>query len=247
MLDNEELIEEGVGFGVPVVKYKDKTYFSSSAEVTIQKNKSTSCIIKKRFILDTISRKRFWKASYINDKLYSSLRKIFEKFYVHNSNFITISNRIMELRTILKIKTEFIRVKPRGAITISYQCQPTKINISFDSSKLNLKNCQEILALNEQGSTTFRKYADTNGLKLIENKIGAWAPVEADEASLLNAKDEVSFALQKINGATLFRGWEKTRNRFSWAGLSYSLHPNHGTFDYDIKLNFKSKNYNSAK
>jgi len=37
VLDNNEVVEEGMGFGVPVVKYHDKTYFSSSADVSIQK------------------------------------------------------------------------------------------------------------------------------------------------------------------------------------------------------------------
>ena len=33
MVNGKEVVEEGIGFGVPVVIFSDKTYFSSSAQV----------------------------------------------------------------------------------------------------------------------------------------------------------------------------------------------------------------------
>lgn len=245
MLDNEELIEEGIGFGVPLVKYQDKTYFSSSAEASIKKMNSVYTV-KKTYILDAISRKKLWRASYIDDGFYSSVRKRFEKLYLSNKKFTPLFNKIMELRELAKIKTEFVKVKPRGTVTVNYEIQPTIINVSVDFSDLILMECQEVLVLNEQGSSVFQKYADTSGLTLFGNKIGGWDAVTANQASMLSTKEHVAFNLQNTNGATLFRGWEKTRNRFSWAGLSYSLRPNHGTFDYEIGLSFKRKNENQA-
>ena len=88
----------------------------------------------------------------------------------------------MELREIAKVKTEFLKVKSRGAITVNYEIQPTVINVSVDCSDLMLSACQEILVLNEQGSTIFGEYTDTSGLKLVGNKIGAWDAVTADSA-----------------------------------------------------------------
>ena len=65
LLDGKELIDEGIGFGVPVVKYEDKTYFSSSADSTETLNERN--VLVKSFLMDTISRKRVGKAAYINE------------------------------------------------------------------------------------------------------------------------------------------------------------------------------------
>lgn len=233
MLDGEELIDEGVGFGVPVIKYEDKTYFSSSA-VSIQEASAADCIVKK-YSLDTISKKR-WRNHYLNDNFYSLFRKSFERFYLKNKKLSPAFNKLMEFRDFAKIKTEFEKVKPRGNVTVSYRCQPTKIHVNADFSDLNLHGCKEILVLNEQGSTFFNKYSDSNGLELAGNKIGAWDVVAAHEASLQNLTGQAAFSLQAAGGARLFRGWERTKNRFSWAGLSYSLPPNNGVFRYTIEL-----------
>jgi hypothetical protein len=240
LLDGRELIEEGVGFGVPVVKYEDKTFFSSSAEVSIQKTGS-DCTITKAYTLDTVSLKKFGRATYIDDTLYSPARKTFQSLYLKHKKLTPLFNKVMELRDLANIKTEFITVKPRGKVIINYHCQPTAINIQADFSRVLLNKCCEVLVLNEQGSSIFQKYADSNGLALLGNKIGAWETVTADHASLQSARGQISFSLQNDRGATLFRGWERTRKRFSWAGLSYSMRPNNGSFDYSIRLDFKAK------
>ena len=240
LLDGEELIEEGVGFGVPVVKYEDKTFFSSTADLSIQKIGS-ACIITKAYTLDTVSLKKFGRATYIDDGLYSPLRKTFQSLYLKHKKLTPLFNKVMELRELANIKTEFITVKPRGTVTVNYNCQPTAINIEADFSKVALSKCCEVLVLNEQGSSVFQKYVDSNGLALLGNKIGAWETVTANQASLQSAKGQLSFSLQNDRGATLFRGWERTRKRFSWAGLSYSMRPNNGTFNYSIGLSFKEK------
>ena len=166
LLDGKELIEEGVGFGVPVVKYEDKTFFSSTADVSIQKTGSAYTLTKV-YTLDTVSLKKFGQATYIDDGLYSPLRKTFQSLYLKHKKLNPLFNKAMELRDLANIKTEFITVKPRGTVTINYHCQPTAINIQADFSKVTLNKCREVLVLNEQGSSVFQKYVDSNGLNLL--------------------------------------------------------------------------------
>lgn len=235
MLDNHELIEEGAGFGVPVVKYVNKTYFSSSAESTVEQ-KDNRCTVVKTFALDAIARKRIGKSAYINHGTYRFFQKLFEKEYLRRKNLSFFFNKLMEFRRTVGIQTEFVKVRPKGKISIKYTVDQNIIKIHVDLTDLEKAGCQEILILNEQGVTFFRKYTDTRGLQLFDEKIGGWEKVNANEASLSNVQESLKFTLAKQKASSLFRGWEKTKGRFAWTGLSYSLTPDHSEFYYVIKL-----------
>ena len=127
-------------------------------------------------------------------------------------------------------------MKPRGTVNVEYRVEEKNVAVSVDFSNLTLNACEELLVLNEQGASFFDTYKDVGGLNLVGGKIGGWHQVAAKQAFLGNNKIPLSFRLSRINGAALFRGWEKTKNRFSWAGLSYSLLPNNGAFTYSIDI-----------
>jgi len=233
--DGEELIEEGVGFGVPVVKYRNKTYFSSSAYCSMAENES-GLVATKLYVLDTISRKSIGRSFFVNDGFYRFLHRLFEKAYLGSEQFSSFFAKVMELRKTLGIQTKFIRVEPKGAIAVKFSIQPNFIEVQVDFSGLDKVGCEEILVLNEQGASFFREYSDSEGLYLCGSKIGAWNEVEAKDASLSCAKGSLMFGVEKQQGSLLFRGWEKTRGRFAWAGLSYSLSPQLLLFRYTIRL-----------
>jgi len=235
VLRSRELIEEGMGFGVPVVKYKDKTYFSSSANSWLRKE-GDSCILGKMFVLDTISRKRIGQGSYVNDKLYHFLHRAFEIGYLNFQSLTHISNKIIELQEPLNVQTIFKRVEPRGTVLFEYSCKPKEVQITVRLSLSKLDKCKEILILNEQGSSFFRRYADSSGLVLFDRNIGPWAKVNAYEASFSDVKQTSKFTLESKVSTTLVRGWEKTKGHLAWAGLEYSLPSRNSSFSYSIRL-----------
>ncbi len=246
MLDGRDLIEEGIGFGVPVVKYEDKTYFSCDAE-TLVRTEGETCIMMKSFLLNSVSHKRIGDSFYVNDRLYSRFHKSFEKVYLRHASLSFLFNRIMEFRKTMRVSTDFVKVKPRGKVTVSYTCCPDypTIKIQAHISDLDCNGCKEILILNEQGSTFFSRYSDTDGLRLRDGEIRAWEKIEANRASLSDSQHTLSFTMKNVPNAIMLRGREKTKGRFSWAGMSYSLDPSVRTLTYDIVLDCrKNKNVN---
>ena len=235
IVDGEELIEEGVGFGAPVALYEDRPYFSRTAECFLQTEEDGTVLVKK-FLLDAVSRKRIGSAFYVNDGFYKFFHELYHATYVNHKRLTPAFNRLMELRRIFRVTTEFVKVKPRGKVTVRYMCRPNSLQVEVSLSAMEKDRCKEILILNEQGASFFRRYSDTDRVTLVDVQIGAMETVKAEKASLTNMNGTISFSLRNIEGTVFFRGREKTRGRFSWAGLGYMLKPSFNDFKYNIEL-----------
>ena len=234
IVNDSELIEEGVGFGVPVIKYSDTTFFSRTATAYVEEQNENSIMIVKDYLLDSISKKQIHGAS-INASLHSIFHKAFEKAYIHPGKMRPIYDWTMRLRRIFGVETYFAKVPPRGKVSITYDCYPDHINVSADFSKLDTTGCCELLILNEQGAAFFRKYKNGN-VVLHDTKIGPWTKVDTGDPEFTDTTKNISFSMTKKEGAILYYGWEQVKNRFSWAGMTYSLNPKISKFNYTIQL-----------
>jgi len=234
VINGSELVEEGAGFGVPIAKYSDTTIFSRNATVYVEEPDENSTVITKTFLLDSVSKKQVHGA-FINDKIYSVFHKTFEKTYLNHGNMRAIFDWIMRLRRTIGVETQFVNVLPRGKVTVKYHCYPDHIKVCADFSEVDMTKCREILILNEQGATFFRKFGNESAV-LIDKKIGAWTRVDAERAEFSDLEDHISFCLGKRDNATMYCGWEQVEDRFSWAGITYALSPKTLIFNYTIQL-----------
>lgn len=231
-LGEKELVEEGVGFGVPAAIFPDKTYFSGSSSLEIHENGSTKAV-SKHFNLDMISRKSLGKAL-VNDRLYKLLTGSLASTYRNSPNSRGVIFPLIKLRNKFGIRTEFTRVKSRGIVKVTYVVKKREVNISADFSALD-KQCLRVLLLNEQGSTFFTRFFDANGLSLSGDKIGPWDLVKAEWGCLSDLHNILSFCLRNVPNSRLFRGRENVLGRLAWAGMTYEVPPSLGHFNYQLR------------
>jgi hypothetical protein len=230
-----ELIEEGMGFGAPVALYTDEPYFSSTAQCEDLGEGNRRTLVKS-FVMDTVSRKKIGEAAYFNGGLYSVFHRVFRTFYTSNPALTPVFNRFIASASIIDVSTEFVKVKPRGIVNVKYTLQADSVVVEVSFDRLKTLGCEQVVLLNEQGAGFFKKYSDSNGQVLEDAEIGAWLPVNADEAALIDVGRTLGFSLKNHRNAVLLRGREAIRGHYSWVGLSYSLRPLNTTFKYTIKV-----------
>jgi len=228
-----ELSGEGTGFGVPVLRYLGTDYFSSSS--TMQTSRSgDSTIAAKKFVLDVVLERSFRGAKPEN-KMTQNLVRHLEQLYQMHGNWTWLKLKKSLLKA-LGVQTSFVRVRPVGTVPIVYRLERSRIKVKADFSSLRRNGLERIFLLNEQASSHFRKYHDSDGTVLFDEKIGPWENVHADWASFSTSTDDVGFRLWNVKDAVMRRGREFLRDTFDWTGLDYEISPEKTSFEYDIEI-----------
>lgn len=233
--DGEEISGEGIGFGAPVVKYADKTYFSKDATLSVPK-KSDFTSVSKVFEINGVLRRRLLGRR-IDSPLFYSAGELFSRIHRECKRLRKPVTALSAcFRKYLQQQIDLIRTHSKGRIAISYQIYADSILVRVDASQLDKTDCKEICIMNEQGAGFFRKYTDTDGFVFTDNQIGAWEKVEAKEAYFSDLKEQVRFGLFNIADATLYSGREEVAGYLAWAGFAYSVPPGRDKFEYSIRV-----------
>jgi len=229
-----ELVEEGAGFGVPVARFRDKTFFSGSAILTLLEE-GPPPVIQKSYVLDTVSVRSLRGGGRVSDALYHPLHRAFTWAYLSRPGIRRLLNRVIEARKAAGVTTGYVRAAPRGAVDVRYTIREGLAEVEADLDRVSA-GCMELVMLNEQGASTFRRYRDDGGLNLLDDAMGAWDRIEAPGGTLSDAEGKLWFSIDKPGASqVMFRGRERASGRLSWAGIALSLKPG-GSVRYVIRL-----------
>jgi hypothetical protein len=232
------LAEEGVGFGLPVIKCGNRTIFPGHMDLEV-KTVGKSWVVIAHYSMDLEERVALpGKGSIENRLVYqikNSLAGFHRRFPASRRSLTAISNG---LRRLMRMETIFGEVASYGTIgvLITIHADLGRVFFDFDSSRLQKENLTEIVVMNEQGARSFDMYQDSRGLYLRGDEIGTWDEVIAEEASFISVKHHLSFTLRQVEGARLFRGREHIGSRLAWSGFGYSLPANEEKFCYEVRL-----------
>ena len=228
----EELIGEGIGFGVPIIGYGDETYFPGDATVSLHQSSDCDAVVTKQFIMNIITRKNFRQVKMENRlvrKISWSLDEIYRKHKRLRMFFLT------GIRGRMGVRTSFLKTTAAGNVIVSYYIKNSHVQVKVDLSDLRWDKLRKIYLLNEQGSLIFRRYSDSGDTILFDKQIGAWEVVKSKWASISDMKGNVGFKLWNVKGGILRRGREYGGN-VDWIGLDYELTPTKPNFEYEIEV-----------
>jgi len=233
--DDKPICGEGVGFGVPVVKYEDKTYFPKKCKLFISEENSI-INVKKEFEINGVFRIKIF-GKYINKKLLYGFTELFSKIHREHRGIRKILDFfLMIARYIMGRPADLVDTESKGIIAVLYQIHENIISIKVDCSRLDRGNCKEICIMNEQGADFFRKYRDSDGKILRDDQISSWEKVKADKAEFSCDEYGIRFGLSNITGYDLFMGREKFKYHLAWTGFAYIISPTANEFEYKLDL-----------
>jgi hypothetical protein len=235
---DQDLAEEGVGFGVPVLKRGIQTIFPGKVELAARHNGSTTQVTA-RFKMNLVEKlTRPGLRSVESPPLYAVknfLAAIIRRIPASRGLLTTASNA---LRWLLKWDTTFEETGFFSEVSLIYTIgvAPGIIHVEVDTTALSTEGITEVVVMNEQGARHFDLYRDARGVLLCGEEIGCWDEVTAEWGSFASQTQGVAFTLWQVNGVRLFRGRELVGARLAWSGFGYSFPPSLRRIGYGLKI-----------
>jgi hypothetical protein len=233
----QELAEEGVGFGVPILKRGVETVFPGEMDLAWRRT-GPVWEVTAVFAMDLIERlARPGGASLRSGVLYAakdSLAALHRRAPPLRGPLTAVSTTLRRLFGWVTTY-EKAEVSARLKVTYTIDGESGRIGVAVDITGLP-KEVTEVVVMNELGGRVFDRYVDADGSDLRGDAIGAWDAVTAASARFVSTAHGVAFSLAQVKGAKLRRGRELIGARLAWSGFGYSLPPTPGAFIYEVRI-----------
>ena len=233
----EGLAEEGVGFGVPILKRGAQTVFPGAMELSWRRA-GPVWHVTAGFTLDLVERLAApGKAGPRCGALYAvkdSLAAVHRRVPALRGPLAAAS---AALRRLSGWETRYEPAQVGAALQVTYTVdgERGRIAVAVDPAGLP-DDVTEVVMMNELGGRVFDRFMDADGSDLRGAAIGAWDAVTAASARFVSTAHGVAFSLAQVKGAKLSRGRELVGARLAWSGFGYSLPPTPRALSYEVRL-----------
>ena len=238
LLDNgQELVEEAVGFGVPVLNRGLQTIFPGSVTLTGLQRGSTWEIIAK-YQLNRIEKISKAGTETVQNRLFYSIKNGLAGLI---RQLPAMRGLLTNISSTLRRRFNWVTFYADAGFSIevivifTIEADVGIIAVEIDTHAFP-PNITEGIVMSEQGAQTFDLYKDSSGVSLQGDEISCWDSVNAGEAWFESSTRKVLFRLSQVQAARLFRGRELIDSRLSWAGFGYSFAPSIQKLQYKIKI-----------
>jgi hypothetical protein len=234
----QELAEEGVGFGVPVLIRGRHTVFPGDLRL-VQVRKARGWEVKATFTMNLVERLVGSGGGTVGSApLYAvkdALAAAHRRSPLLRGPLTAVSSA---LRRVFSWETTYVETAPAGTVAVTYAARgpAASVHIAVDLGDLPTEGLTEVVVMNEQGARPFDHYRDSDGTALSGGAISEWREVRATEACFVCSDHGVAVCLRQAPPARLHRGRELVGSRLAWAGFAYVLPPAVGHFEYDVAI-----------
>ena len=237
----QELAEEGIGLGVPILKRGVQTIFPGGVRLRSGASGDADPVreIAATYRLDLVERLAKARGGSVRPRA----------LYAAKDSLAALHRRVPALRRpltavssagrrVLGWSTTYERSAFRADVPVTYTFREggRAVVVAADLTGLAEAGFTEVVLMNELGAHEFDLYEDADGVSLRGGAIGTWDVVTAARARFVSTRRGVAFSLAQTPDATLRRGRELVGSRLAWAGFGLSVRPSREPFSYEVHI-----------